>query len=116
MVAEYDVEYSYQVYGVAENGGESENGAKADITLTENAINEKENILFTLYPNPVSGILNINTNEIITDCQIFNLQGQLVYSTTSNIKEISTENWASGVYIIRIITEKGTAEKRFSKN
>jgi hypothetical protein len=72
--------------------------------------------MFTLYPNPVSGILNINTDEVINDCRIYNLQGQLIYSTRANVKEISTENFASGVYIIRITTEKGTAEKRFSKN
>jgi hypothetical protein len=39
-----------------------------------------------------------------------------MFSTLLDVKEISTENWASGVYIIRIATEKGTAEKRFSKN
>ena len=71
---------------------------------------------FTLYPNPVSGILNINTNETIMGCQIFNMQGQIIYSAKSNVKEIATDNWASGVYIIRITTEKGSAEKRFSKN
>ena len=116
IVSEFDVRYSYQVFGVAENGGEGEKGALTSITLSETGINEKEYLLFTLFPNPVSGILNINTNEIINDCQIYNLQGQLIYSTQSDVKEISTDNWASGIYIIRIATEKGSAEKRFSKH
>jgi len=71
--------------------------------------------VFTIYPNPVSGMLYINTEETITNCQIFNIQGQIVYSTSSSIKEVATENWSPGVYIIRITTEKGTAEKRFKK-
>ncbi|MCL2167683.1 MAG: T9SS type A sorting domain-containing protein [Lentimicrobiaceae bacterium] len=72
--------------------------------------------LFLIYPNPVSGILNIDTKEIITDCKIYNSQGQLIYSNQTNTKDISTESWASGAYIISITTNNGTAEKRFVKN
>jgi len=89
---------------------------KECITLTEVAISETgQNALFSIFPNPVSGTLNINVKEPITDCQIFNIQGQLIYSTKSNIKEITTENWDAGIYIIYITTENGSAEKRFIK-
>jgi hypothetical protein len=60
--------------------------------------------------------LKISTKEIITDCQIFNIHGQLIYSTQSDITEIATDGWSSGIYIIRVTTEKGFAEKRFVKN
>ena len=105
--------YCYTIAAIVEGtqGGESQSVCE-NIGLS---INEKE-ALFSIFPNPVSGILNINAHENVTDCQIFNLQGQIIYSSKANVKEISTENWASGVYIIRITTEKGTSEKRFSKN
>jgi hypothetical protein len=93
----------------------SEPPACADVTLVGIGAIDKD-ALFSLYPNPVSGTLNINAAETITNCQIFNIQGQLMYSTQSDVKEIATDNWASGVYIIRITTEKGNAEKRFIKN
>jgi hypothetical protein len=121
VVDEFDVEYSYQIYGVATNGGESEKSGNTKITLTytppEEGIDDMDkDALFSLYPNPVSGTLHIHTSEPITDCQIFNLYGQIIYSSKSNVNEIVTDSWASGMYIIRITTEKGTAEKRFSKN
>ena len=108
--------YTYQLYGVAETGAESEKYAEAKITFTVGIDDITNDALFSFYPNPVSGTLNINTKEPITDCQIFNIQGQMIYSTQSNVKEIATDNWTSGVYIIRITTEKGIAEKRFIKN
>jgi len=116
VVPELIVEYLYQVYGVASTGAESEKCGEAKITLSNSICDLDKNAWFTLYPNPVSGILNINTTETIIGCQIFNMQGQLIYATTSNVKEIATDNWASGIYIIRITTEKGTSEKRFNKN
>ncbi|MCL1850141.1 MAG: T9SS type A sorting domain-containing protein [Bacteroidetes bacterium] len=117
VVPEFDMEYTYQVYGVASTGGESESGGTVRITLTYSfGIDEQDNTLFAIYPNPVSGTLKICTEEQITDCQIFNLQGQLVYSTKFGIKEIATDNWTSGIYIIRITTEKGVSEKQFVKN
>jgi hypothetical protein len=106
--------YCYKVTVVI--GGESDKSEPACVDVTVGISETSKDALFTLYPNPVSGTLNINTKETITDCRIFNVQGQLMYSTKSDIKEITTDGWASGTYIIRITTEKGSAEKRFIKN
>ena len=113
---DYNKEYCFAVQPVLNSlvGGKS---TAACITLLEVGICETEkDAMFAIYPNPVIGTLKIQTDETITDCQIFNIQGQLIYSTKSSVKEIATENWATGIYIIRITTEKGTAEKRFVKN
>jgi len=95
---------------------ESEPSIQACLEVKLGISDQEKSALFSLYPNPVSGILNINTNETIMDCKIYNIQGQLIYSTKSDIKEIATDHWSSGIYIIRITTNRGTAEKRFSKN
>jgi len=108
--------YCYEITIVMDGGeGEKSEPACVDVSIVNIDESDKD-ALFTLFPNPVSGTLYINTKEPITDCQIYNIQGQLIYSTKSNIKEISTDSWASGIYIIRITTEKGNAEKRFMKN
>jgi uncharacterized protein YycO len=102
------------LYGVSSVIEECESDVvEKELTIT--GISEMKNN-FSIYPNPVSGMLNIRTEETITDCQIFNIQGQLIYSTKSGVKEIATDGWASGIYIIRVTTEKGSAEKRFVKN
>jgi hypothetical protein len=105
--------YCYKITSLA-SAGESEKSDSACVNILD--ISEIERNSFTIYPNPVSGTLNIKTEYTITDCSIFNMQGQLIYTTQSGVKEISTEQWASGVYIIRIVTEKGVAEQRFTKN
>jgi hypothetical protein len=111
-----DGKYCYTVSAmVGEEEGEQSEEACVDVNIV-GICNIDKDALFSLYPNPVSGTLNINTKETITDCQIFNIQGQQVYSIQSDVKEIATDKWASGVYLIRITTEKGTAEKRFIKN
>ena len=110
-----DGKYCYTVAAVVDDvEGTASEPACVDITLVGICHIDKET-LFAIYPNPVSGTLNVNSKETISDCQIFNIQGQLIYSTQSDVKEIATDNWASGVYIIRITTEKGSAEKRFIK-
>ena len=107
--------YCYQIMAVA-NNVKSDVSEPVCVDVTPVGISEAGKDVFTLYPNPVSGTLRINTEESITDCQVFNMQGLLIYSTTSDVKEIATDDWASGIYIIRITTEKGSAEKRIIKN
>ena len=109
-------EYCYTVTAVvADEEGQFSQAACVDVTSV-GICNINKDAMFSLYPNPVSGTLNINTQETITECQIFNMQGQLIYSAKSNVREIATDGWATGMYIIRITTDKGSAEKRFVKN
>jgi len=111
----FDKEYCFQVVPIV-NEIKGKQSDKACITVTEVPILEtSKGALFSIFPNPVSGTLNINAREPITDCQIFNIQGQIIYSSKSNIKEITIGSWDSGIYIISITTEKGSAEKRFIK-
>ena len=65
-----------------------------------------------IYPNPVTDILFINTNFNQTfDIEIFNTMGKLVYKRnnieTNNLK-IDVRDFYSGIYFIKINTEKNT--------
>jgi fibronectin type 3 domain-containing protein len=108
-------DYCYTITAVMD-GHESEKSESACINMVVGICEKDKDALFSIYPNPVSGILNISTEAIITDCRIYNMKGQLVYLNKLGVKEIATDSWSSGIYIIRITTEKGVAEKRFLKN
>ncbi len=76
-------------------------------------IEEFNTISMTIYPNPVSSILNIETEAAIESIHIFNVNGALVQSETT--KKFSVESLMSGVYLISVKTTDGVITKRFVK-
>ena len=86
---------------------------------TATAIKETENnISISLFPNPASTQLFIQTNGIeIEQVNIYNTTGSLVMAAlpqTANYK-LETANFASGVYITEIKTKEGSVRKRWVK-
>lgn len=83
-------------------------------------IHTTDNQIMNLYPNPVNNQFNLTFAQSQTGyVQIFNLAGQLVYqkeiqNTTSEV--ISTENWNTGMYVARFISNQGeTLMQKFLK-
>lgn len=75
-----------------------------------------------IYPNPVSNILNISSSEEISEIEIVNVMGQVVYRT--EVKGCNAvcdvEDLKSGVYVVMISTlsmSKGTVveQRKFIK-
>lgn len=69
-------------------------------------LNGSVNKLTHLYPNPVSNILNINTELIDYTVEIYTISGQLI-KTDENIKTFDFSNFSSGLYILKLITNTG---------
>jgi uncharacterized delta-60 repeat protein len=70
----------------------------------------------SLWPNPTQNNLNINTsNNSITAISIYNFEGKLIYENTNSNTTIDVSNFASGLYLAKITTEKGTITKKFIK-
>ena len=67
----------------------------------------------TLYPNPTNSIVNITLVEEIQTISIYNSLGALVQ--TEKINSFSVEQLSSGLYILKVKTEKGTQTIRFIK-
>ena len=95
--------------------------AMTDRTLTANlinteGINEHSNTLL-IYPNPVKDKLTIEMQDALGNVEIFNLMGTLVYSqkNCSNKLEIQTTGLQSGLYFIRLTTDKVSKTLRFVK-
>lgn len=71
-----------------------------------------------IYPNPTNDLLNIKTNEPIVNLTMVNMLGQMVYNSTnaSNILQISTANFAKGIYVVKVQTAKGVRTEKIKVN
>lgn len=76
-----------------------------------------ENVEFSLYPNPTTNILHIETTqEDIKTVEIFNLQGKRVLQTnTREVKSIEVSALNNGVYFVKLSTNQGEITKKFVK-
>lgn len=75
--------------------------------------NEAENV--TVYPNPAQDNFTVN-GEALTHISVYNAIGQLVYSADceGETAVVSLSNVESGIYVVRVATENGTATKRIT--
>ncbi|WP_452230928.1 T9SS type A sorting domain-containing protein [Lacinutrix sp. MEBiC02404] len=79
-------------------------------TLSTNS-NALENSI-QMYPNPADTILNISSaeNQTISAITIYNMLGKKVLIT--KVKSIDVSNFQTGMYLVKITTEKGQVTKR----
>jgi hypothetical protein len=75
---------------------------------------------FSLYPNPVKEVLNIDFKQTIEvkSITIYNTLGQLVViiPNAQNTKTVDISSLTSGNYFIKINSDKGTSNTKFIKN
>lgn len=65
---------------------------------------------FNVYPNPTTGIINVETTEQLSAYTIFDATGRMVrQSMFDSSNQINLENTSNGVYFIRIVTVEGNA-------
>ena len=78
-----------------------------------------DNSLFKLYPNPLNGsqlnIVNTTATEINT-IRIFTISGKQVFSINKPKSTINLNGLTNGIYIIKLISDKGTSIKKLIKN
>ncbi len=67
-----------------------------------------------VYPNPVTDILNITPEAKDFTVEIYNVLGKLLVSETNN-NRISFSNLPEGVYMLKIITDKGISTQKVIK-
>jgi len=69
-----------------------------------------------LYPNPVSNTLTIDSkSKPVTKVEIYSVLGKKIKTIKSNFKVIKTENLATGIYLVKIYSEKGSVVKKLIK-
>lgn len=63
----------------------------------------------SVFPNPVSDQLNINSSEMINNIQILDLNGNLVLNKSAASKQLSIAlNLSAGFYMVKVETAGGT--------
>ena len=70
----------------------------------------------SLYPNPVSNILTIDSEIPLTRVVIYSILGEKVIGINSGFKSIRTDNLSNGVYIVKMQSIKGNTSKKLIKN
>ena len=85
-----------------------------DIIVNDCAsINNTELENLTIYPNPTSNVININSESNKAKIYIYSLEGKKIYSNTINTSEqINVSNLETGTYILKIQINKNTYTKR----
>lgn len=62
-----------------------------------------------MYPNPSKGLVTIETDDAIKSVEIFDIQGRLLQHSfvSENSMVLDVSGRASGIYLIKVFTEKG---------
>ena len=88
-------------------------------SLSNNTNLENENQI-RIYPNPAKNQFEIETTSNIQDklksIQIYNLLGELIFSSNNYLKTIETSKFSSGVYIVKINCEDFEISKKLILN
>ncbi len=71
----------------------------------------------TIYPNPTKNNIYITANNNIKSISLYDIQGRILVSEKHNHKEVNLNisNQASGIYFIKINTEKGVNTEKIIK-
>ena len=72
-----------------------------------------QELSFSIYPNPANDIIYINLAESDFEASLFNLSGNLLFSSSS--KRIDVSSLKSGIYLLKVKTNNKIGVKRIIK-
>lgn len=94
------------------NGGENVTAItyKDEYLGLDASLNELTAFNASVYPNPSSDLLNVETNVPVNSLRIFDIQGKLMIEQEANSKHelVNTSSLEQGIYTLLIATKKGT--------
>jgi hypothetical protein len=90
--------------------------ATTDIIVSDRTISAEARLL--LYPNPVSGILNIQSESEILGLKLFDIYGHelLTMPSGGNNFVLDMTAFPKGIYIIRIILDNGSVTEKIIRD
>ena len=78
------------------------------IPLNSVGIEEVTNATISIYPNPVSDLLHLETGDIkITKTEIYDVTGKLVFTSTGKEKVLHLKAFVPGMYMLTLTTDEG---------
>lgn len=117
-ITNLDSETSYEAF-VTATCGDLTSGESNHITFTTLVDGIEDIDMNTvIYPNPTTGKVTVsNIQSPINGIEVYDVYGKLLNRVEPNLNEVNLDitDFASGVYFLRIETEKGVANKRIVK-
>jgi len=68
------------------------------------------------YPVPAKDVLFVKSNDAISQLRILSANGSLILVDSQNRNQVDISALAKGVYLLSVVTEKGTSHARFIKD
>ncbi|WP_452601824.1 T9SS type A sorting domain-containing protein [Pontimicrobium sp. MEBiC06410] len=82
-------------------------------TLT---VEENELTGYSIFPNPANDVVTIKGLEnTLSKVEVFNIAGQKVYNSTSNMETINVSTFNAGVYFVKLSTEEASLTTKLIK-
>jgi len=82
---------------------------------TNNKNNEIDEMAVSVFPNPVSGVLNISSMKGISDIYIYSMNGKLktqINSVSQNIHQLNVSDFLPGIYLLKMIQNNKIITKK----
>lgn len=73
-------------------------------------IDEETPFEISIYPNPTSGLVNIQASEVV-DIVVYNIIGEIVGSV-KNAKQFDLSDQPSGIYMIQLTSDNGVITRK----
>ncbi|MCF8366917.1 MAG: T9SS type A sorting domain-containing protein, partial [Bacteroidales bacterium] len=108
---ELEVSFIFDTQFPSSNGLFANNGVSMvkDIVISATSINEPfaEDYQLSVYPNPASVELNVVSNQIISEIQLLNNLGQVVYQSNPNVNStlVDISMHPKGIYLVAVKSE-----------
>ncbi len=97
------------------NGKVVEKTLKVNSTSSTLATAEVRKLEFSIYPNPVTDVLYIKTQEKVVSVAIYDISGKLI-NTQFNNGQINVSMLPKGMYILKAATDKAVYQQKLIKN
>jgi len=105
--------YDYCISAVYDLGESVQVCASADITVDIKVLAEGK---VSVFPNPASGFLNVDSYKPFISVEMLNFAGQVVYSNAfaGHHMQIATSAFEPGMYLVRVKTVDGLTTRKIS--
>ena len=95
-------------------GGDTVNVTETPINgVVVTSVKEIEVPQYSVYPNPASDLVNIETNDDLLRVNVFGLNGSLI-STSERKQQVDISTLANGMYYLEIVTTSGIYRKKLN--
>nr|NQU90236.1 carboxypeptidase regulatory-like domain-containing protein [Bacteroidota bacterium] len=115
---EFDLNAVYNTSMPNHDGLYASNGLSQvmELKLGETSIEENPLSHVAIYPNPSSGVFNIDLGSLNNvNIVVMNAQGQIIFSDNVTSQQIDLSNHADGVYFIKLIGEESVRLQKVIK-